>query len=335
MSLSPSPRIRISFHHGALLLEGPVLERPVLAEQSVAERSVAEQSVAGQSVAEQSVAEQSVAEQSVAGQPFERQLIETLLEPERKPRQSESLGRPRAGGVPGVVWDEAMQGYRAPAFRYRELVAALRALRCRVRDEVLRAPRVVPASWRMPKLRAYQRSALSAWHLGGHRGTVVLPRGAGKARLAMAAIRSVAPAKALCLVPSLAALEQWVAELSPCYGGAIGRFDGDECRPEAITVATFEDWQRWASDLGAFFDMLVVHVADPLGGQQGGRALELCTAPMRLGLAAKPPDSPAQEQRLCELVGRVQAQVSTRDLFRDLRCLLRSTGTSRRGLPSP
>src|SRR4051812_2804326 len=90
--------------------------------------------------------------------------------------------------VPGMLWDARIGLFRAPAWRYPEVLDALRHSAPPLRDEV--RPRVAsrPAAWNTTELRPYQRAALLSWELSGRRGTIVLPTGSGKTQVAMAAL---------------------------------------------------------------------------------------------------------------------------------------------------
>lgn len=226
----------------------------------------------------------------------------------------EGIDRARADGLPGVLWDARTRQYRAPAWRYRDLVLAMNRATMEANDEVSRGFRTAPAPWNRVELRPYQQAALTAWQLGQQRGIIVLPTGGGKTRLAVAAMHSVAPAATLCLVPTRVLLHQWVEELSRWYQGAIGCWgDGRRCT-EPITVATFESGLRRASELGSHFELVVVDEAHHFGDKVKDEALEMCVAPMRLGLTATPPEEPQQRQRLFELLGPVRFELSIADL---------------------
>ncbi len=70
----------------------------------------------------------------------------------------------------------------------------------RFADEVHRGADVAQ-TWKEPDLRPYQDSALWSWQAAGRRGVVVLPTGAGKTRIAIAAMAR-ARRSALALVPT-------------------------------------------------------------------------------------------------------------------------------------
>ncbi len=82
--------------------------------------------------------------------------------------------------VPGLLWDPRIALFRAPAWRYPEVCAALRHCPSPLRDEVRPSSLALPASWNALSLRSYQRAALLSWELSGRRGTIVLPTGSGK-----------------------------------------------------------------------------------------------------------------------------------------------------------
>ncbi len=141
---------------------------------------------------------------------------------------------------------------------------------------------------------------------------MVLPTGAGKTRLAIAAIaRTKRPS--LALVPTRVLLAQWVREISSAFGGQVGCLGDGERRIEAITVATFESGWRHMARIGNRFHLLVVDEAHHFGSGMRDEALDLCAAPERLGLTATPPTGPAAE-RIADLLGPTVFELSVGDL---------------------
>ncbi len=181
----------------------------------------------------------------------------------------------------------------------------------RFADEIDR-PVDLPGVWTEPPLRPYQDSALWAWQRTGRRGLVVLPTGAGKTRVALAAMAR-AGCPALALVPTRVLLEQWTREISVVYSGPVGCLGNGQRTVEAVTVATFESAWRHMHEIGARFHLVVVDEVHHFGDGRRDEALELCAAPFRLGLAATPPRSPASDQ-LAAMVGPTVFELAIADL---------------------
>ena len=214
--------------------------------------------------------------------------------------------------VPGLLWDPRIALFRAPAWRYPELRAALLHGPSPLRDEVRPIALPQPARWDQPELRPYQRAALLSWEISGRRGTIVLPPGSGKTQVAIAALGSSA-ARALCLVPTRALLEQWTLALAAVYRGPVGCLGDGRRDLQPITVSTFESAYRLMPRIGAQFDLLVVDEAHHFGLGVRDEALEMSIAPQRLGLTATPPSEPASS-RLAELIGPIVYQLAITDL---------------------
>src|SRR5262249_7501532 len=108
--------------------------------------------------------------------------------------------------IPLAVWDSRVNAYRAPASSYASLLRGLREEDALIED-------VVRHEWGetlrliAPELRPYQQAALNSWTEAKGRGTIVLPTGAGKTVVAMAAIAQTRKST-LCLVPTRILLEQ-------------------------------------------------------------------------------------------------------------------------------
>jgi len=181
-----------------------------------------------------------------------------------------------------------------------------------LRDEVRPNALAEPAAYGELSLRSYQRAALLSWELSGRRGTIVLPTGSGKTQVALAALRDSA-ARALCLVPTRALLQQWTSALGGVYGGSVGCLGDGRRDLQAVTVATFESAHRLMPRIGAQFDLLIVDEAHHFGSGVRDEALEMSIAPQRLGLTATPPNEPALS-RLAELIGPTVYQLSIADL---------------------
>jgi len=212
--------------------------------------------------------------------------------------------------IPGVLWDPRVNAHRAPARLAYALVAALGRKGVPIED----APRprlTPPTGFRAVPLRPYQEAALLAWRRAGRRGVVVLPTGAGKTRVALAAIAATRT-PALCLVPTRALLAQWVTAIAAFHDGPIGRFGDHERVLHPVTVATFASAYRHMATLGDRFGLLIVDEVHHFGHGVHDEALEMSIAPLRMGLTASP--SEAGVAPLTRLVGPIVFQLSVGDL---------------------
>ena len=120
-------------------------------------------------------------------------------------------------------------------------------------------------------------------------------------------------APSLCLVPTRVLLHQWRSELARHYRGELGCLGDGERRIEHVTVATFESAYRWMPELGHRFGQLIVDEVHHFGSGMRDEALEMCAAPLRLGLTATAPSGP-QLARLSDLLGPVVFQLTAGDL---------------------
>ncbi|MBC8132423.1 MAG: DEAD/DEAH box helicase [Deltaproteobacteria bacterium] len=214
--------------------------------------------------------------------------------------------------IPGVLWDARVDAFRAPGRLCYWLVSELRRRGVRVPDAP--QPRLVPPSgFRAVTLRPYQEAALTAWRMNGRRGLLVLPTGAGKTRVALAAM-SATRAPCLCLVPTRALLDQWTTAVAEVYDGPIGRFGDDSRVLGPVTIATFASAYRNMPLLGDRFGLLIIDEAHHFGRGVTDEALEMSIAPLRLGLTATPPAPGTTAARLVSLIGPVVFELSVGDL---------------------
>ncbi len=246
----------------------------------------------------------------------------------------EGAGSERARTIPGVLFDPRVGRVRAPAHLWPAVHRGLEAAGVEIDDRI--SPGRAPApDLAVPELRSYQRHAVTAWELAGRRGIVVLPTGAGKTRVAIAAM-AVARCSTLVIVPTRVLLDQWRAVLQEVSPEAIGQL-GDGVRDiQPITVSTFESALRHMDRLGASFEMLVADEAHHFGSGKQVEALEMSTARFRIGLTATPPEREAEAARLEEVLGPVVLRRSVVDLagthlasFEHLRTYLDLTPTER------
>jgi superfamily II DNA or RNA helicase len=223
-----------------------------------------------------------------------------------------SWPRHRVSELPGVLWDPRSEVFRAPPWRYADVVKELGRQGFAFDDGVV-VPRAPLDAFAEVALRPYQQAALCAWDAADRRGIAVLPTGAGKTRLAIAAM-AAARVPTLCLVPTRVLLHQWRAELGRYYPGRVGCWGDGQRERAPVTVMTHESAYRYMADVGTAYDLLIVDEVHHFGGGSRDEALEMSAARLRLGLTATmPSDGPAHD-RLVGLVGPVVVELRVDDL---------------------
>ncbi len=211
-------------------------------------------------------------------------------------------------------FDDRTGFYRVAAHRYAALLDRARERGIVVDDGIARASRSLRVPSTEPALRPYQHQALAAFETFGRRGVIALPTGSGKTRVACAAIAR-AGCSALVLVPTRTLLEQWASILRAQFSEPIGVVGDGMNRLELLTVMTFESAYRCLDRYGDRFAMLVVDEAHHFASGLRAEALEMCPAPIRLGLSATPPPpGTLGRERLRELVGPVVFELEIGDL---------------------
>jgi superfamily II DNA or RNA helicase len=224
--------------------------------------------------------------------------------------------------LPHIRFDDRTGFHRSAAHRYDAIREACVARGLALEDGVARETFDASLATPEPSLRPYQVQALAAFETFGRRGIVVLPTGSGKTRVACAAIAR-AGGSALILVPTRVLLEQWASTLARLFEIPVGVFGDGAKRVEPITVMTFESAYRQLDRHGHRFRALIVDEVHHFGGGARAEALEMCVAPIRLGLTATPPTLGSDAAgRLRDLVGPIVFELEIADLAgRDLAAL--------------
>jgi superfamily II DNA or RNA helicase len=202
--------------------------------------------------------------------------------------------------TPGVRFDRRVGAYRAPAWRYVDLRAALPDRRMDQLAPVIgRSVDVRP-----PALRPYQAAAVAAWEGGRRRGVVVLPPGGGKTHLALGAMARLGRAT-IVLVPTRALLAHWRQHIERATREPVGVVGDGTQRLAPVTVCTYQSAFERMDQFGDRFGLVVADEVHNLGRTLRPEALEMCAAPARLGLTGTPP---TRREPLCaleQLVGPV------------------------------
>ena len=213
--------------------------------------------------------------------------------------------------LPGVVWDPRVQTWRAPAQAYASLLGRFADGSVRYSDTT---PDHRTAIASPPDLRWYQREALTAWFAAQRHGVIALPTGAGKTRIATAAIAECG-VSALCLVPTRVLLDQWATVLARHLDN-IGRLGDGDRRVTPVTVATYASAIKWAPTIGDRFGLVIVDEAHHVGAECPTELLEMLVAPARMGLTATPPDGDSAAA-LERAIGSVVYTLAIDDLVGD------------------
>jgi superfamily II DNA or RNA helicase len=198
------------------------------------------------------------------------------------------------------------------ALYYSEALAFLRESGLEFKDEVLDLP-PCPELISKTKLRGYQEEALKAWLKAGNRGVIVLPTGAGKTIVAMAAIAYV-NAPAIVVVPTIDLMEQWRTNLMKEFDVEVGAYGGGENSLKALTVSTYDSAYIRAEELGNKFMLAVFDEVHHLPASSYSQIAELFAAPFRMGLTATYIREDEGHKLLPRLVGNVVYELRTEDL---------------------
>lgn len=180
-------------------------------------------------------------------------------------------------------------------------------------------------------LRAYQREAADAFWSGGSEsggcGVVVLPCGAGKTVVALAAMQLV-QANTLVLTTNTVAVRQWIREVldkTSLRPEQVGEYTGDQKEIRPVTVATYQilTWRRQKLDAFEHLDLfdrgdwgLIVYDEVHLLPAPVFRATAGIQARRRLGLTATLVREDGRQDEVFSLIGPKRYDVAWKKLER-------------------
>ncbi len=162
-----------------------------------------------------------------------------------------------------------------------------------------------PCQFSLP-LRPYQEEAVAAWEDNGGRGIIVLPTGAGKTIVAIAALARLG-LRSLIVVPTIDLLHQWRAALAEQLGyplAAVGMIGGGKRTVRELTVITYDSAALPSRRLDDF-GLLIVDEVHHLPASAYRVIAAKVNAPFRLGLSATPERADLRHWLLPDLVGPV------------------------------
>ncbi|MEM6792646.1 MAG: DEAD/DEAH box helicase family protein [Acidobacteriota bacterium] len=211
---------------------------------------------------------------------------------------------PAGVSLPGCVYDKRVGLYRAPAFRYREILTALHRAKAEVDNEAggFRDLDLRSREHRTPF--PYQKEAVEHWFGGGRRGVVVLPTGAGKTFVAQTILERL-KRSTLMVTPTLDLMQQWYGVMKTAFDVEVGLVGGGSYEVHDLTVTTYDSAYIHMERLGSRFALLVFDECHHLPGPTYSLAAEMSLAPFRLGLTATPEREDGGERRLDRLIGPI------------------------------
>jgi hypothetical protein len=148
-------------------------------------------------------------------------------------------------------WDLRIKKFRAPASKLRPILDFLNQkgihpqYKSISENPIGNTPKLeFTKSWQPFDLRKYQLEAFEHWTRQDNLGVVVLPTGAGKTRLGLFCIKTLA-VTTLILVPTRVLLHQWFEVIRTYYNGKVGLLGDSQKSIESITIATYESAKNW------------------------------------------------------------------------------------------
>jgi superfamily II DNA or RNA helicase len=209
---------------------------------------------------------------------------------------------PSTGAMESLVWDERTQQWRAPAYRYRDIVLEAESRGIQRKDECRSYDRCEFKLKAPIQPRPDQAAALDSWLKNSGRGTVCLPTGAGKTILAVMTIAKVCR-PTLVIVPTIDLMHQWMSTLERYFDVEVGALGGGVHKITKLTVATYDSACIHMERIGSQFGYLVFDEVHHLPAPQYQMAAIASIAPFRLGLSATVERSDGREDVVFDLVG--------------------------------
>lgn len=150
-------------------------------------------------------------------------------------------------------------------------------------------------------LRAYQEDIYRRWLEGGGRGVIIMPTGTGKTLMGIRVICHIVK-PALCVVPTLVLVDQWLEKLSE-FIDDVGEWTGRRKRLAPVTVATYDSASISAEFLGNKFEILVFDEVHHLPTENYRYIALMSVARYRMGLTATVERDDGLHELIRKLVG--------------------------------
>lgn len=216
----------------------------------------------------------------------------------------------------GLRYDPRIDAHRAPAYRYRSVVLALRARGIAYLDE---ARIYEQRQWEHRDVRApreYQKDAVKQWEEMDCNGMILLPTGSGKTLVAELCIAKI-QRDTIVIAPTLALVGQWYDRLRIAFGIDIGILGGGVHELAPITVSTYDSAFIHMERYGNRFGLVVFDEVHHLASRSTIQVAECLLSPYRLGLTATLERTDGRHELLEEVVGPIVYRREITDLSGD------------------
>jgi len=215
-----------------------------------------------------------------------------------------------------IRYSREHRGFIVSPYKIVDVVGTLEKYGFEVVDKSGLLRRNVAAIGFRGELRRYQSEAVEAWLGNSGRGLVVLPTGAGKTVVAIAAMARLG-VPTLIIVYTREQLNEWVDKLrrfTDLAASDIGVFYSGEKRVRTVTVATYQSAYRNMDVLWDRFGLLIIDEAHHLPADKFRFIALKSLAPYRLGLTATPYREDGRHEELFSLLGGVVYEKSLEEL---------------------
>lgn len=218
---------------------------------------------------------------------------------------------------PQFCFDNRVDKWRVPAYRYRPVVEYLVKHRIPYQDQARQYQELHRESALQFDPHPYQVEAIQAWKAQKYRGVIELPTGSGKSYLGQMAIE-LTQRSTLVVVPTIDLLHQWYSLLSSCFGNdVVGLIGGGYYEVNLLTVTTYQSAVNTMDRLGNQWGLLIVDECHHLPGEMYSHAAQMAIAPYRMALTATLERQDGRHTVLDELIGPLIYQKGIKELAGD------------------
>lgn len=151
-------------------------------------------------------------------------------------------------------------------------------------------------------LYSFQEEALEAWRKAGYKGAVVMPTGAGKTYVGLAAIAELKVPTLVC-VTTVELARQWARRIAECLGVGAGLLAGGERELRSVTVATYHSAAKNLEEIYDKFGFVIYDEGHHLPAETFKEVALRVKAKFSLVLSATPERSDKNEVLIYKVGG--------------------------------